>query len=218
MIRIAAIDDHPVTLRGIELLLADVPGFDVVGTAPSLAVLRSTPSVGPDLGGLDVVLLDLYLRADQLSGGVPSLEVIRELTPAVPVLVMSASRHRRDVVDAIRAGASGYLTKDTDSGQFATAITTVAGGGFFLSSQLADLVGAMLANRADEPELSPREEQALGWIARGFTHAQTARRMGVTKATVDSYVERIRRKLQVGNKAELTRAAIRRRAFPAPDD
>lgn len=58
--------------------------------------------------------------------------------------------------------------------------------------------------------LSPREEQALDFIARGFTHAQTARRMGVTKATVDTYVERIRAKLQVGNKAELTRAALSR--------
>jgi DNA-binding NarL/FixJ family response regulator len=60
--------------------------------------------------------------------------------------------------------------------------------------------------------LSPREEQALELIARGFTHAQAARRMGVSKTTVDTYVERIRIKLQVGNKAELTRAAINRAA------
>jgi DNA-binding CsgD family transcriptional regulator len=57
--------------------------------------------------------------------------------------------------------------------------------------------------------LSPREEETLDLIARGFTHAQVARRMGISKATVDTYVERIRGKLQVGNKAELTRAAMR---------
>ncbi|WP_433180711.1 LuxR C-terminal-related transcriptional regulator [Actinoallomurus sp. CA-150999] len=209
-IRVGAIDDHPVTLRGIELLLAEFPEIHVVTTADTPAALLASPEVGRDLDGLDVVLVDLYLATD-----VPSLDVVQELAPRVPVLVMSASRHRHDVVAAIRAGASGYLTKDSAADQFAAAITTVASGGFFLSSQLADMVGAVLAGRTTEPELSPREEEALGWIARGFTHAQTARRMGVTKATVDTYVERIRRKLQVGNKAELTRAALRRRGRPS---
>jgi two-component system, NarL family, nitrate/nitrite response regulator NarL len=86
-----------------------------------------------------------------------------------------------------------------------------------MSSQLADILHAGLATSAPpaapseaRPDLSAREEQTLELIARGFTHAQVATRMGVRKATVDTYVERIRGKLQLGNKAELTRAALER--------
>jgi DNA-binding CsgD family transcriptional regulator len=97
-------------------------------------------------------------------------------------------------------------------------VRTVAKGGFTLSADLANLLQAELASPLP-PEpcerdglglglLSPREEQALELIAQGFTHAQVARRMAIRKATVDTYVERIRAKLQVGNKAELTRAAL----------
>jgi DNA-binding NarL/FixJ family response regulator len=98
------------------------------------------------------------------------------------------------------------------------AVHTVASGGFALSSQLADILQGELARvpaaagaAAGTPGLSPREEEALDLIARGLTHAQAASRMGVSRATVDTYVERIRAKLHVGNKAELARAAIERR-------
>ena len=98
------------------------------------------------------------------------------------------------------------------------AVRTVASGGFALSSQLADILQGELARvpaaagtTAATPALSPREEEALDLVARGLTHAQAASRMGVSRATVDTYVERIRAKLHVGNKAELARAAIERR-------
>ena len=216
-VRVGAIDDHPITRRGIESLFAGARDVVVVATAESLDKLRESPAVGSDLSGLDVLLLDLYLGTDYLAPAGPSFDAIKELSAQVPVLVMSASQHRRDVLDAIRAGSLGYLTKDADADQFTRAVATVAGGGFYLSSALADLIGADLGGQGPEPELSPREEEALGWIARGFTHAQTASRMGVTKATVDTYVMRIRRKLQVGNKAELTIAAIRRHGHSRPD-
>jgi DNA-binding NarL/FixJ family response regulator len=83
---------------------------------------------------------------------------------------------------------------------------------FYLSSQLADLIQAALEGRGhppERPELSPREQEALSFIARGFTHQQTATRMGVSTATVNTYVARIRAKLQLGNKAELALAALR---------
>jgi DNA-binding NarL/FixJ family response regulator len=99
-----------------------------------------------------------------------------------------------------------------------SAVRTVASGGFVLSSQLADILQGELAQpatigraAADVPALSPREEETLDLIARGLTHAQAASRMGVSRATVDTYIERIRAKLHVGNKAELARAAIERR-------
>ncbi len=159
-----------------------------------------------------MTLLDLYLGDDE-----PCLDVIANLRPATRVLVISASGRPADVLGAIQAGASGYVTKDAEADMVVSAVRTVASGGFAMSSHLADILQSELTRVPREATgqprltlLSPREEQALDFIARGFTHAQTARRMGVTKATVDTYVERIRAKLQVGNKAELTRAALSR--------
>jgi two-component system nitrate/nitrite response regulator NarL len=210
--RIAIVDDHPVTRRGLEALLGSVPSITVVC---AVADPRELPAPVDDL---DVVVLDLYLDGDT-----PALDAVAELAGRTRVLVMSASRRQGDVLGAIRAGASGYLTKRTGTELIVSAVETVAAGGFALSPQLADLLQVELSRAARQPDtgersavrrpaLAPREEEALGWIARGFTHSQTATRMGVSKATIDTYVERIRSKLQVGNKAELTRVALERLA------
>ena len=128
------------------------------------------------------------------------------------MLIVSASRAPADVLAAMQAGASGYLTKQAGEEAYATAIRSVAAGTFYLSAQLADLIQAATLGQAParpQETLSPREQEALGYIARGFTHQQTATRMGVSKATVDTYIARIRTKLQLGNKAELALAALR---------
>ncbi|MEV6118261.1 response regulator transcription factor [Streptomyces sp. NPDC052109] len=218
-VRVAIVDDHPVTRVGIETLLGAARSVDVVCAVAHPAELPSSDVP------LDVVLLDLYLEGDT-----PGLPFVAQLAERTRVLVMSASRRPGDVLGAIRAGAGGYLTKHCEPELMVSALRTVAAGGFALSPQLAgllqtDLAEVQAAEEADascgaltgipaladrpRPSLAPREEEALRWIARGFTHAQTATRMGVSKATVNTYVERIRRKLQVGNKADLTRAALR---------
>lgn len=199
MIRVLVVDDHHVTRYGVEHLLAGSGDVEVVGSAASLE--EALPVLDR---GVDVVVLDLYLGVPE-----PALDVVARLSSTHRVLVMSASRSRPDVLAALRCGADGYLTKDTDDAEFLAAVRVVADGGFSLSSSVADVLEAHLeAQPATAPELSAREAEALGWIARGFTHAQTAQRMGISSSTVDSYVERIRRKLGLGNKAELTAKAI----------
>jgi DNA-binding NarL/FixJ family response regulator len=199
-IRVGIVDDHPVTRHGMAALLGGAGSITVVSVVGTPAELAAPAA-------LDVVLLDLYLDGDR-----PSLDVVAELAAVTSVLVMSASRRPGDVLGAVRAGAGGYLTKHAELELITAAVATVASGGFALSPQLADLLQADLAAAPPgKPELSPREEEALDWIARGFTHAQIATRMGVAKSTVDTYVERVRGKLRVGNKAELTSAALRRR-------
>jgi DNA-binding NarL/FixJ family response regulator len=125
----------------------------------------------------------------------------------------------------------GYVTKSAEPGLLVGSVRAVAHGGFALSAELADILhsaadsprtlATTLAtarpHRAVEVALSPREEETLDLIARGFTHAQAATRMGVSGSTVDTYIERIRTKLQVGNKAELTRAALNRKRTEAPE-
>lgn len=209
MIRVLVVDDHPVTRWGVEHLLAGHADVEVVGSVASLAEVPS----GPDAVHADVVVLDLYLGVPE-----PALEAVATLAAGHRVLVVSASASRQDVLAALRSGADGYLTKDTDDAEFLAAVRTVAGGGFCLSTSVADVLETHLdAPGAPEPELSAREAEALGWIARGFTHAQTAHRMGISASTVDSYVERIRRKLGLGNKAELTAKAIELR-LTGPED
>jgi DNA-binding NarL/FixJ family response regulator len=212
MIRVAIVDDHPVVRRGLESLVREAAGMTVALSAESPARLL------PD-APCDVVILDLYHEGDR-----PCLDSIAELSQLTRVLVISASGLPDDVVGAIRAGAMGYVTKHADVEMLLSAVRTVASGGFALFSHLADILRAELARGAVPPPagrpdqvppprdgtLSPREDETLDLVARGLTHAQIARRMGVSKATVDTYIERIRAKLQVGNKAELTRAALQR--------
>lgn len=212
MIQVAIVDDHPLARRGIAAILEEAGDIEVGLTAGSPAEVLEALEKGLDA---DVLLLDLYHSDDE-----PCLAVIGQLTPAMKVLVVSASARPSDVLGAIQAGAGGYVTKLADPVMLVSAVRTVAAGGFALSAHLADMLQSELSGAATAPSpatrrgaavapLSPREEEALALIAQGFTHAQTATRMGVSLATVNTYVERIRAKLQVHNKAELTRAALR---------
>jgi DNA-binding NarL/FixJ family response regulator len=203
MLRVAIVDDHPVARHGMEQFLVGTEDLTVVASVAS-------PQELPRTGGVldaDVLVFDLYLRDDE-----PAVRDIAQLSGETAILVMSASRNPMDVMAAVRMGASGYVTKHAGRETLLAAVRAVGAGEFYLSPQLADILHAgagAVAAAPGQPVLSPREQEALGLIARGFTHQQTASRMGVSKATVDTYVARIRAKLQVGNKAELTLAALR---------
>ncbi|MBA2894842.1 LuxR C-terminal-related transcriptional regulator [Nonomuraea soli] len=202
MIKIAVVDDHDLIRHGLEHILRGTGEFEVVASGRDVSVLdgRAEP---------DVLILDLYLGVDE-----PCLTAIAELAPLYNVLVISASAKPGDLVRAIRAGARGYVTKSDPAELMATALRTVAARGFYLSAGLADILHAQLAAPAPDPapavRLAPREEETLAYIAQGFTYDQIARRMGIKKSTVDTHIERIRRKLQVDNKAQLIAAALRR--------
>lgn len=199
-IRIAIVDDHPVACYGMQFIFDAVPGLEVTCVAGTLAALR-TPGTE-----FNLVILDLYLDRGRASAG-----EIAAIAADCPVLVVSASARRQDVLAAIRAGASGYLVKAADREEFVDAVRTVAASGFYLSSQLADHIDASL--NAGDPgseaiSLAPRERETLSLIAQGYTQFQAATRLGLSPATVDTYIKRIRRKLGPGNKADLTRRAI----------
>ena len=202
-LRVAVVDDHPVARRGIAAIIA---GFSDLRVCATVAEARELPRRADGQVDADVVVLDLY-QAD----GHPALPAIAELSAQRPVLVLSASRSPAVALAAVRAGAAGFVTKAAQESAYATAIRAVASGKFYLSAQLADLLQAATLRGATGPQdtLSPREQEALGFIACGFTHQQTATRMGISKGTVDTYVARIRTKLQLGNNAELTLAALR---------
>jgi DNA-binding NarL/FixJ family response regulator len=215
LVDVAVIDDHPIARYGVEHALSGTEDLTVVSSVGGVAEYDRFRSDG---GAADVIVLDLYLDGDDG----PSIGAVTDLATVSRILVMSTSARPEDVVRAVRAGASGYLTKRSSAELIVSGIRTVAAGGFLLSTELADIVHSSLRSAPATPAtpaLSPREEETLLLLARGLTHGQIATRLGVRKATIDTYVERIRAKLHLGNKADLTRAALERearRAGPRP--
>jgi DNA-binding NarL/FixJ family response regulator len=224
-VRVLVVDDHPIWRDGTARYLAEA-GFAVAGTAGSGAqALRIAAAVMPD-----VVLLDLNLP------DLPAAEVIHGLLATVPkarVLMLSASGERQDVLDAVTAGALGYMLKSARIDEITAAVRTAAAGQPVFTPGLAGLVlgeyrrlagGGMAAAsapagraaavaRAREtglpvPQLTDRETEILRLIAKGLTYPQIATRLVLSTRTVQNHVRNTLTKLQLHNKAELVRYAL----------
>ena len=198
-IRVAIVDDHAIARYGIEHILTGQPGFEIVCSAESLAEFERAEAQS------DVVMLDLLLGDGRLKP-----DRIAHLAARYPVLMLSANAGYRDIVAAVGAGASGYLTKSASDEDYVEAIRTVAVGDFFLSPQLADAIAAYVRKcPGGSPVLSPREQETLSCIARGLTIKQTARQMAVAQHTVDAFIKRIRGKIGPGTMVHIVLEAIR---------
>ncbi len=193
MIRIAIVDDQPVARYGLRSILAIEPDIRVVTAVSSYAEL-------PDTIAAMVICDPFPLNEAANLGGLRSLAARRS------VLVVSHSRRPGDLLAAIHAGARGYLAKTADEDEYAPAIRKIAAGGTHLPARM--LRTGTSEGTVPSTCLSEREQLALAYIANGFTHQQTATRMGLSRATVDTYVARARVKLGVGNKAQLALAAF----------
>jgi DNA-binding NarL/FixJ family response regulator len=196
---IAIVEDHGIARAGAEHLILrgqDLRLVASVATVNECEELSERP---------DVVLLDLAVchPAD-------SARAIGALARHSSVLVISRYSDGRDLVAAFQAGALGLVTRDTEPDDFIAAVRATARGSLYATAKVTGKVVTELRHhgRGDRSGLATREVEALGLLAYGYTHAQIARRMGVTEATVNTYVKRIRGKLNAGNKAELTRMAI----------
>jgi DNA-binding NarL/FixJ family response regulator len=155
----------------------------------------------------------LVLIADPFAGQGIDADTLERAGKRAAVLVMSASTNRGDVQAVLRAGARAFIGKDAAAAMLAAAIRGVQAGGFFLSAEFGyALVQETVSGNGDvsplSRALSTREHDVLTLIAIGLTHKQIGSRLELSKATVDTYVARIRQKLGVGNKAGLTRRAI----------
>lgn len=180
MIQIGIVDDHPVTLLGMKAIFDGVPDIAV-------AMVHSDPDL-IDAYALDAVLLDVYLTQDS-----PCLSAVERAAVHTKVIMTSASHFGPDVSLCLDAGAESFVHKGSPPRQFIDVVRQVA---------------TPAARRHNTPTLSPREQTVLQHIADGLTHDQIARRLKISKHTVDTYIKRIRSKLRLGNKAELARAAL----------
>jgi DNA-binding NarL/FixJ family response regulator len=196
---IAIVDDQPIRRGGMERLVQEDAQLKVVA---SVAGVDDLEAAGPPA---DVVVLNLARPAEAAS-----LSLIGRVADLSRPLVVSAWDQPASLLAAVRVGARACVSRRSDPAGMAAALTVVTLGGFYVCTRLreqfqAELVGT---GRDESGSLAPREIETLRWIARGFTQAQIAYRMGVSEATINTYAKRIRAKLNASNKAELTRKAI----------
>lgn len=205
LIRVMVVDDHPMWREGVARDLTD-EGFEVVATADGI---RSA-AVRAAAVDFDVVLMDMQL-AD--GTGAQAITEVLAVRPTARVLVLSASDERDDVLEAIKAGATGYLVKSAQRSELVAAVRATAEGQAVFTPGLAGLVLGEYRRIArspgpDSPVLTERETQVLREVAKGLSSRLIAKRLGISVRTVENHVGAALRKLQLANRVELTRYAI----------
>ena len=198
--RVAIIDDQPISRAGMERIVADEPCLTLGASVSLVDEILDGP------GGYDVALIAVTPR-----GARSCADTITGVATVAHPVVTSTWDSQNMLSDAIRAGARGCVTRHCAQNEVLTALRIVAAGGLYVCADLVEQFHReMRRPRRDESAgLAPREIETVRWIAMGFTQSQIATRMGLSQATVNTYAKRIRSKLQVNNKAELTHKAIR---------
>ncbi len=205
MIRILVADDHFIVRAGLQKIIAEIGDMAFVAEAVNgyQAVEKVTA------GGIDVVLLDISMPGPDW---LDVLRSIRQENPKLPVLILSVHPEKQYAVRAIRAGASGYLTKDKAHDELIAAIRKAAAGGRYISSGLAEQLADLVDIEHDAPAheiLSDREFSVMVMLARGMAQSDIARRLCVSPKTVSTYRSRILTKMKLDGNAQLVHYAIR---------
>jgi two-component system invasion response regulator UvrY len=205
MIRVFVVDDHAIVRRGIKQILDDCADCSLVGEAATgaeaLGGLRDTPC--------DVVVLDISLPGQS---GLELLPRIRREFPRLKVLMLTMHREEQYAIRLLKAGASGYLTKDGVPEDLVAAIRRVASGGRFLTPSLAERMAAHLDREVEKPpheRLSDREFQVFCLMAEGKSLTEIAYELGVSVKTISTHRTRILEKTGFRNNAELVQYAVR---------
>jgi DNA-binding NarL/FixJ family response regulator len=207
-IRVMVVDDHPMWRDAVERDL-QAAGFDVVGVAANGdEALARFPAARPN-----VLVLDLQIPGPN---GVEVTAAVVQQDPSARVLILSASGEQADVLDAVKAGATGYLVKSASREELLSAVRRVAAGDTVFTPGLAGLVLGEYRRMSepsaasDHPELTERETEVLKMVAKGMSYKQIAERLVISHRTVQNHVQNTLRKLQMHNRVELTRYAIER--------
>lgn len=204
MVRVLVADDHPLLRNGLKQVLEKEPDLAVLGEAEDSEEVLQRIEEQP----WDLVVLDIVMPG---RGGLDVLREIRRRKPALPVLVLSVHSEEQFAVRAIKAGASGYLSKANALGEVVHAIRKVLSGKKYVSPTLAETLVNSIGTEQDRPAhecLSDREFQVLCRIASGRTVSQIAAEISLSVKTVSTYRARILEKMHMSTNAELTRYAL----------
>jgi DNA-binding NarL/FixJ family response regulator len=206
-IRVLVADDHAIVRTGIRHVLESGPGFTVVAEASTGAeALELASSLRPD-----VTVLDISMPGDS---GLRVVAELRRRSPETQVLILSMHDNTEYVLESLRAGAHGYLLKDTAATELRDAIRAVRRGESFFSPPIASRLSAVVRGDVVEPpagalgQLTSRERQVLVGIATGHTNREIAVQLGISHRTVETHRESLMRKLDVRTVAGLTRLAL----------
>ncbi|MFG2994137.1 response regulator [Streptomyces sp. NPDC048257] len=212
VITVSVVDDDRMLLDGLRAWLGGVPELRLVATAATVGELLGAPDAQLPYGfgrvgyaPPDIVLLDLVLR----DGSAPADNIRRLLRTGSRVLMISTVPDRSRILDAIRAGADGYLTKDHDLPTLVAAIKDLASGRGALSAELA--FACAYDDSPARPRLSPRERQILLDYASGLTLKSAARRAGITVHTAKDYLDRVKAKYQQAGRPTYTKLDLAQR-------
>jgi len=208
--RVLVVDDHAIFRSGVR---AELEGLvQVVGEAGTVAdALELARTTRPD-----VVLLDVHMPE---GGGLAVLHGIASELPGTRFLALSVSDSPEDVIELVRAGARGYVTKTVTPSELVDAIVRVAAGEAVFSPRLAGFVLDAFSDPASAPsagdpeldQLTPREQEVLEHIARGYLYKEIAQQLGVSTRTVESHVSAVLHKLSLTNRHQLARWATQHR-------
>ena len=207
MIRVLLADDHAVVRQGLKQILTEIPEVGAVGEAATgedaLMQVRAEQ--------WDVLVLDMSMPG---RGGLDVLKDVRRERPQTKVLVLSMHPEDQFAVRMLKAGASGYLTKDTAPDELVAAIRKLLTGGKYISSTLAEKLAFDMDRDTDKPlheALSDREFQVLRMMAAGRTVQQIAEELMLSAKTISTYRARILEKLNLKSNAEMIHYAIQNR-------
>ena len=205
MIKILIADDHPIVRQGLKQILSEEPDMTVLGEAQNsqevLELVRKQD--------WDIVILDITMPG---RGGIDVLKELKHERPKLPVLMLSVHPEDQYAVRALKAHASGYMTKDSAPEELVKAIRKILRGGKYISSTLAEKLAFDLETETEKPlheTLSDREYQVLLMIASGKTVSEIAEELSLSVKTIDTYRARILEKMKMKNNAELTHYAIK---------
>lgn len=201
IIRVVIADDHPLYREGVARSLQDDPEIEIVGQGQdAVSAVELTESLKPD-----VVLLDLSMPG---GGGIAALRRIMEMAVPPKVAMLTASEEDDDVMQALKAGALGYILKGVGSRDLVTVVKDIARGQSYVSPTLAArILNAMRAGAAPRPanpidDLSKREEDILRLVADGKSNKEVGRTLDLQEKTVKHYMTSILQKLHVRNRTE----------------
>ena len=197
-IRLVIVDDHSLVRDGLRARLSVVPGLRVIGEAASGAdALLLADADAPDL-----MLVDVGMRG---MNGIELATALRERHPSIRVLMLSMYDNREYVLSAIRAGARGYVLKESPTEEIIAAISAVWAGGNYFSAQVSNLVAQA---RGPASQLTGREHEILLLLAHGRSNKLVARQLDISVRTVETHRLSLRRKLGVDSASELLKIAV----------
>jgi two-component system, NarL family, invasion response regulator UvrY len=204
MIRVLIADDHAIVRRGLRQILQELPDVDGIDEAANgqevLARVRKN--------AYDLVLLDISMPGNS---GLDVLKQIKFERPKLPVLMLSMHPEEQYAVRALKAGASGYLTKESAPEQLINALTKILQGGKYVSEVLAEHIASNLGHPGDRlphEDLSDREFQIMRMLASGRTVTEIGEELSLSAKTVSTYRTRVLSKMGFKNNADITRYAM----------